>query len=193
MTLGFVCSFVLRALHSSPSLFFGPIPWSLLTPCSCLTVYLFSFSSFWYPSCCCVCLVMSDSCNPIDCQSPRLSARLLHLWDSPGENTGAGCHFHLQGISLTQESNPGLLHCRQTFYWLSYEGSPWEPSLRGKGVMTTLASPGCPGVSWASGFLLPALCQGVFMEGDASPWNDKVACFSIVWVLVREHSCHTTT
>ena len=34
-----------------------------------------------------------------------------------------GCHFLLQGIFLTQESNPGLLHCRQIFYQLSYKGS----------------------------------------------------------------------
>ena len=27
-------------------------------------------------------------------------------WDSPGENTGVGCHFLLQGIFLTQGSNP---------------------------------------------------------------------------------------
>ena len=40
--------------------------------------------------------------------------RLLRPWDSPGKNTGAGCHFLLQGIFLTQGSNPGLLHCRQT-------------------------------------------------------------------------------
>ena len=29
----------------------------------------------------------------------------------------------LQGIFLTQGSNPGLLHCRQILYQLSYEGS----------------------------------------------------------------------
>ena len=39
--------------------------------------------------------------------------RLLRPWDSPGKNTGVGCHFLLQGIFLTQGSNPGLLHCRQ--------------------------------------------------------------------------------
>ena len=33
------------------------------------------------------------------------------------------CHFLLQGISLTQESNPGLLHCRQMIYQLSLQGS----------------------------------------------------------------------
>ena len=34
-------------------------------------------------------------------------------WDFPGENTGVGCHFLLQGIFPTQESNQVLLHCRQ--------------------------------------------------------------------------------
>ena len=33
------------------------------------------------------------------------------------------CHFFLQGILLTQELNPGLLHCSQILYQLSYEGS----------------------------------------------------------------------
>ena len=40
--------------------------------------------------------------------------RLLRPWDSPGKNTGVGCHFLLQGIFPTQGSNPGLPHCRQT-------------------------------------------------------------------------------
>ena len=47
-------------------------------------------------------------------------------WDSPGKNTGMGCHFLLQGIFQTQESNPGLLHCRQILSQLSYKGSPIE-------------------------------------------------------------------
>ena len=34
--------------------------------------------------------------------------RLLHPWDSPGKNTGVGCHFLLQGIFPTQGSNPGI-------------------------------------------------------------------------------------
>ena len=31
-----------------------------------------------------------------------------------------GCHFLLQGIFPTQESNPGLPHCRQMLYCLSH-------------------------------------------------------------------------
>ena len=33
-----------------------------------------------------------------------------------------GCHFLLQGIFLNQGLNPGLLHCRQILYQLSYKG-----------------------------------------------------------------------
>ena len=35
-----------------------------------------------------------------------------------------GCHFLLQGIFLTQGSNPGLPHCGQILYQLSHKGSP---------------------------------------------------------------------
>ena len=42
----------------------------------------------------------------MDCSKP---ARLLCPWDSPGKNTGVGCHALLQGIFLTQRSNLSLL------------------------------------------------------------------------------------
>ena len=47
---------------------------------------------------------------------------LLCPWDFLGKSTGVGCHFLLQRIFPTQESNPGLLHCRQTLYHLSHQG-----------------------------------------------------------------------
>ena len=43
---------------------------------------------------------------------------------SPGQNTGVGSRFPLQGIFLTQGSNPGLPHCRQILYQLRHHGSP---------------------------------------------------------------------
>ena len=46
-------------------------------------------------------------------------ARLLCPWHSPGKNAAVSCHSHLQGIFLTQGSNPGLLHCRQILHGLS--------------------------------------------------------------------------
>ena len=47
--------------------------------------------------------------------------------DSPGKNTGVGCHVLLQGIFPTQGSNPGLPHCRWILYCLSHQGSPCCP------------------------------------------------------------------
>ena len=47
--------------------------------------------------------------------------RLLCPWDSPGKNTGVGCHSLGQGIFLTQGLNHGLFHCRQILYHLSHQ------------------------------------------------------------------------
>ena len=41
---------------------------------------------------------MPDSLQPYELQP----ARLLYPWDSPGKNTGVGCHTLLQGIFPTQ-------------------------------------------------------------------------------------------
>ena len=51
-------------------------------------------------------------------------ARLLCPWNSPGKNTGVGCHPLLQSNFPSQGSNPGLLHCRQILYHLSYREVP---------------------------------------------------------------------
>ena len=45
-------------------------------------------------------------------------------WNSPGQNTGVGCLSLLQGLFLTQGSNPCLPHCRRILYQLSHKGSP---------------------------------------------------------------------
>ena len=58
-------------------------------------------------------------------------ARLLCPWNFPGKNTGVDCHSLLQEIFLTQGSNPGLLHYRQTLYLLSFQGSPLSFSTKG--------------------------------------------------------------
>ena len=46
---------------------------------------------------------------------------LNNPWNSPGQNPGLASCSLLQGIFPTQRSNPGLLHCRQIIYQLSYE------------------------------------------------------------------------
>ena len=53
----------------------------------------------------------------------------------PNKITGVGCHFLLQGIFLTQVSNPGLRHCRQILFQLGYQGSSddiWSQSIKVK-------------------------------------------------------------
>ena len=48
-------------------------------------------------------------------------------WDFPGKNTGVDCHFLLQGIFLTQGSNPSLLHEQADSLALNHLGSPPDP------------------------------------------------------------------
>ena len=59
-----------------------------------------------------------------------LSDRLPCPWDSPGKNTGVGCHFLLQGIFLTQGSNPGLLCLLQWQVGSLAPVAPGEPPQR---------------------------------------------------------------
>ena len=66
------------------------------------------------------CLTLS---YPMDCSPPASS---IH-GDSPGKNTGVGCHALLQGIFPTWGSNPGLPYCRRILYHLSHQGSPMSP------------------------------------------------------------------
>ena len=64
----------------------------------------------------CVCVspsIVSNSLQPHGLQPTRL----LCPWDSPGRNTGVGCHFLLQGIFPNRGSNPDLPHFRQILYW----------------------------------------------------------------------------
>jgi len=63
--------------------------------------------------------VMSDSLQLYG-QKP---ARLLCPWDSPGKNSGVGCHL-LQGVFSTQGSNQSLLHL---LYWQA-GSSPLAPA-----------------------------------------------------------------
>ena len=59
-------------------------------------------------------------CNPMGCSPPGSSV----YGDSPGKNTGVGCHALHQGIFPTQGLNPDLPYCRQIPYHLSHQRSP---------------------------------------------------------------------
>ena len=62
----------------------------------------------------CVCACTQSCltlCGPMDfSHQALLPAKFFCLWNFPGKDTGMGCHCLLQGIFLTQGSNPHLLH-----------------------------------------------------------------------------------
>ena len=70
-----------------------------------------------------LCLPLYDS---MDCSPPDSSVQ----GDSPGKNTGVGCHALLQGIFPTWGSNPGLPNCRpNNFGWSLEEGTDPGPPI----------------------------------------------------------------
>ena len=100
------------------------IYYSSLCYTSGLVIYIFHIicSNLYL---CVSCLVISDCLRPHGLQPTRL----LCPWDSPGKNTAVGYHFLLQGIFWIQELNPGLPHCRQILYQLSYQRSLCWPQI----------------------------------------------------------------
>ena len=59
-------------------------------------------------------------CDLMDYSPPDSSVH----GNSPGKDTGVGCHALLQGIFSTQRSNPCLLHWQANFLPLRHQGSP---------------------------------------------------------------------
>ena len=81
-------------------------PWASVCINTCKSPWYFVFGakfwSMWVNTCCCcwVASVMSDSVQP----HRRQPTRLPCPWDSPGKNTGVGCHFLLQRMKVKSES-----------------------------------------------------------------------------------------
>ena len=65
---------------------------------------------------------------------------LLFLWDSPGKNTGVGCHFLLRGIFLIQGSNPGLLYWQTGSLPSEPQGKSSDSNLHYPNSMSNTAS-----------------------------------------------------
>ena len=87
-------------------------------------------SDLW---CCSVSRSCPTLCNPVDCRQPESSVHGI----LQGENTGVSCHFLLQGIFLTQGSNPCLPQwqadslplgaCSEHVRWVSDAIQPSHP------------------------------------------------------------------
>ena len=133
-----------------------------------------------------LCLV-AQSCptlfNPMDCSPKSFS---VHE-DSPGKNTGEGCHGLLQGIFPPLGLNPGLIHCRQILYRLRRQGSlrilEWVayPFFRGTSQSRSWTGVSCIAggffTSWAT--REASLIVTTIQEG----WARKNWCF---WTVVLE-------
>ena len=106
--------------------------------------------------------------------------------DSPGKNTGVGCHALLQGIFPTLGSNPGLLHCRQSLYHLSHQGSPCDQYVKGLlssvGPQRPCVSVGFPGCCSLAGCRITPLCMQEVnaLATAAASWH-QVPARVIVW------------
>ena len=76
-------------------------------------------------------------------------------WDFPGKNTRVGSHSLLQGIFLTQGSNPDLLHCRQILYCLRHQ----------KGTLIQMWL-------WTQGKVIPCTWEKIKTEGHWAKETD---------------------
>ena len=61
-------------------------------------------------------------CDPVDCSPPGSSVH----GDSPGKNTGIGCHALLQSIFPTQGPNLCLLQLLRESRWILCHWATWE-------------------------------------------------------------------
>ena len=98
----------------------GQVEWCALSDFKTHHTTVIKTTWYWWGS------TRRSMCNPMDCS---LSGSSVH-GDSPGKNTGVGCHAFLQGIFPAQGSNLGLQHCRQILYHLGHQGS-LQDSLEG--------------------------------------------------------------
>ena len=75
---------------------------------------------------------MSESVRCHRCQHTRLS----HPWESPGKNTGSGCHFLLQCIKVKSE--------REVFHSCWFFATPWTAAYQATLSITNSRSPHKP-------------------------------------------------
>ena len=109
-------------------------------------------------------------CNPMVHSPPGSSCP----WNSPGKNTGVGCHALLQGIFPTQGLNLCLLHL---LYWQA--GS------------SPLAPPGTPKIWHAAAAAAakslqscPTLCDPIDGSPPASPFPGILQARTLEWVAI---------
>ena len=79
-------------------------------------------------------------CKPVDCSPPGSSCP----WNFSGKNIQVGCHFLLQGIFPTQESNMHLL-CLCTGSWALHHWAAGVTAFTNVDLYSAWTPPLCPG------------------------------------------------
>ena len=101
--------------------------------------------------------------------------------DSPGKNTGVGCHALLQGIFPTQGSNPGLPHCRRILYHMSHQETPW--------ILEWVANPFSRGSSWPRNWTRVNWRQILYqLSYQRSPMKTYVQAKTCKQILIAHYS-----
>ena len=125
--------------------------------------YPLLLSSGLYVLCCAVLYLVAQwsptLCNPMDCNLPGSSVQ----GDSPGKNTGVGCHVLLQGVFLP---NPGI---KPRSSKLQVVSLPSEP----------------PGKPMNTGLSSLSLLQGMFQTQESN-WDLLHCRWILYWLSYQE-------
>ena len=112
----------------------------------------------------------------------------------PSQNTEACCHSLLQGIFLTQGSNPGLPHFRQTLYCLNHQGSPcWATrEAQEHSITRQIVFPKC--LTWIQSGLypLPLVCMKYRRKKQVKCQHKHTHTYTHACVCAHTHT-HTHT
>ena len=148
--------------------------------------------------CCAVLCLVAQSCptlcDTMDCSPPGSSVD----GDSPGKNTGVGCHALLQGIFPIQGSIPGLLcfpHCRQILYHPHKESGVGIPR-----ILEWVAYPFFRGSSWPRNQTKVSCIAGGFFTSWATrkaqiirtflkKFNQKIYRLLITYIRQKSELC----
>ena len=145
---------------------------------------------------------MSDSVRPHGLQPTRL----LCPWNSPGKNTGVGCHFLLQKINEMETKrqwkdqwNQKLILWNNKQYWqsfsLTYQVIKREDpksemkgkilqeipqKYKGSSVQFSSVAQSCPTLRDPMGCSLPGFSVHGIFQGRVLEWG---ACHCLLWIL----------
>ena len=115
----------------------------------------------WTYGVCLVAHLCPTLCDPMDCSPPGSSVH----GDSPGKNTGVGCHALLQGDLPNPGIEPRFPTLQEDSLPLSHQGNPR--------ILEWVASPFSRGSSWPRNQTRVSCIPGRFFTS----WATREACF----------------